>query len=86
MMQAEFPEDTEALRRGIIETARSMNTQRLNVNKSGNVSARCQADDGELAFLISNFQKFCLHLVCIERCDCGIGNDTHVFPCKPLIR
>ena len=30
MMQAEFPEDTEALRRGIIETARSMNTQRLN--------------------------------------------------------
>ena len=53
MMQAEFPEDTEALRRGIIETARSMNTQRLNVNKSGNVSARCQADDGELAFLIT---------------------------------
>ena len=43
MIQTEFPVDTEVLRSRIIETARSMNTQRLNVNKSGNVSARCQA-------------------------------------------
>ena len=39
MIQTEFPVDTEVLRSRIIETARSMNTQRLNVNKSGNVSA-----------------------------------------------
>lgn len=51
MIQTEFPVDTEVLRSRIIETARSMNTQRLNVNKSGNVSARCRAEGGALAFL-----------------------------------
>ena len=53
MIQTEFPVDTEVLRSRIIETARSMNTQRLNVNKSGNVSARCRAEGGALAFLIT---------------------------------
>ncbi len=34
-------EDNEELRRGLIRTARAMNAARINVNTSGNVSARC---------------------------------------------
>ena len=34
-------EDGPELRRAVIETARAMNTAGINVNKSGNVSARC---------------------------------------------
>ena len=41
--------------------------------------------ESELAYPIGYFQKFCLYLVCIERCNCGIGNDTHAFSCKSLI-
>ncbi len=35
------PEDSPALRAELIATARGMNTAGINVNKSGNVSARC---------------------------------------------
>jgi L-fuculose-phosphate aldolase len=34
-------EDGPALRAAVIETARAMNAAGINVNKSGNVSARC---------------------------------------------
>lgn len=36
-----LPEDSRSLRAQVIETARRMNTAGFNVNKSGNVSARC---------------------------------------------
>lgn len=37
-----LPEDSSALRAQVIETALKMNAAGINVNKSGNVSARCQ--------------------------------------------
>lgn len=41
-------QDTTALRAELIETARGMNLRGINVNKSGNVSARaCRADGAE---------------------------------------
>lgn len=36
------PEDSSALREAVIATARAMNASGINVNKSGNVSVRCQ--------------------------------------------
>jgi L-fuculose-phosphate aldolase len=36
-----LPEDSGALRNAVIATARAMNASGINVNKSGNVSARC---------------------------------------------
>jgi L-fuculose-phosphate aldolase len=36
-----MPEDSRSLRAQVIETARRMNSAGVNVNKSGNVSARC---------------------------------------------
>ncbi len=38
----ELPEDSSALRAHVIEIALAMNAAGINVNKSGNVSARCQ--------------------------------------------
>jgi L-fuculose-phosphate aldolase len=38
----ERPEDSTALREEVIATARAMNASGINVNKSGNVSVRCQ--------------------------------------------
>lgn len=37
------PKDSPSLRRAVIATARAMNAAGINVNKSGNVSARCVA-------------------------------------------
>ena len=45
--------DTEALRAELIEVAREMNLRGLNVNKSGNVSARADRMDGVKGFLIT---------------------------------
>ena len=39
------PEDSGDLRSAVISTARAMNASGINVNKSGNVSARCQRGD-----------------------------------------
>lgn len=39
---AATPEDSAALRAQVIDTARAMNAAGINVNKSGNVSARCR--------------------------------------------
>ncbi len=36
------PEDGRALREALVDTARAMNAAGINVNKSGNVSARCR--------------------------------------------
>ena len=36
------PEDSTALREAVIATARALNASGINVNKSGNVSVRCQ--------------------------------------------
>jgi L-fuculose-phosphate aldolase len=43
----ELPEDSVALRRQVIDTARAMNAAGINVNKAGNVSARCVRGDHE---------------------------------------
>ena len=39
---AALAEDSAALRRAVIDTARAMNEAGINVNKAGNVSARCR--------------------------------------------
>ena len=46
-------QDTTALRAELIETARGMNLRGINVNKSGNVSARACRADGAEGFLIT---------------------------------
>lgn len=46
-------QDTTALRAELIETARGMNLRGINVNKSGNVSARACRADGAEGFLLS---------------------------------
>lgn len=45
--------DSMALRAEVIRTALEMNSSGINVNKSGNVSARCSSEDGKKGFLIT---------------------------------
>lgn len=45
MTPVDVPEDAPALRRAVIDTARAMNAAGINVNKAGNVSARCSRGD-----------------------------------------
>lgn len=46
------PEDSTALREAVIGTARAMNASGINVNKSGNVSVRCERG-GRPGFLLT---------------------------------
>ncbi len=48
-----MPSDHAALRAELIETAREMNRRGINVNKSGNVSARCRDAGGLEGFLVT---------------------------------
>ena len=46
-------QDGERLRAEVIKTALDMNRSGINVNKSGNVSARCCSSDGRFGFVIT---------------------------------
>lgn len=46
------PDDSGELRAAVIRTARAMNTSAINVNKAGNVSARCRRG-GRAGFLLT---------------------------------